>query len=243
VRLFRDPVSLILVIVIVVALSAAGLLGAELYARNRANTIVAEVVGCVVQDKVDVHFGPGPFLLQWATDHYSGISIKTAGNQIRDAKGMQVDLNIDNIKLQNTADSKGTVGSLDATINWSSNGIKQTIQSAIPLLGGLVTNVTTSPSDGTITLEGLLGSIVAQPQVTDGGLSLQVVSLSGLGITLPKEAVQPALDAFTSAVTKDYPMGIKADSVQVTQDGVVSKFSTQNASIPQGSTNQCFTAL
>jgi hypothetical protein len=43
-RRFRfrgDPVSIILVLVIVAALSIAGLVGGELYARNRANTVVA----------------------------------------------------------------------------------------------------------------------------------------------------------------------------------------------------------
>jgi hypothetical protein len=242
-RLFRDPLSIILVVVIVVALSIAGLLGGELWARNRADTVVAQVVQCIVQDQVDVSFGARPFLLQYATQDYSGISIKTAGNQIGAAKGMQVDLNIDNVKLQDTANSKGTIGSLVANINWSSAGIKQTVQSAMPLLGAIVTDVTTSPSDGTITLVGALGSVVAKPQVADGGLTLQVQSVTGLGFTLPKEVVQPALDAFTSALTSSYPLGIKADSVQVTQNGVQSEFSTQNASIPQGNQNACFSGL
>ena len=92
---------------------------------------------------------------------------------------------------------------------------------------------TTNPSAGTIELQGALGSITAKPAVVDDGLSLQVSELTGLGFTLPREAVQPALDVFTSQLTKNYPMGIKADSVQVTDTGVVSQFSTQNASIPQ----------
>ena len=76
--------------------------------------------------------------------------------------------------------------------------------------------MTTNPSDGTIELEGPLGSIVAKPTVVDNGISLQVQELTGLGFTLPREAVQPALDAFTSQLTKNYPLGIHADSVQVT---------------------------
>ena len=38
-----------------------------------------------------------------------------------------------------------------------------------------------------------------------------MVNLSGLGFTLPRETVQPALDAFSSQLTQDYPLGIKAD--------------------------------
>ena len=52
-----------------------------------------------------------------------------------------------------------------------------------------------------------------------------------------------ALDAFTSALTKNYPLGIHADSVQVTDSGVVSQFSTQNASIPKSNDAPCFAGL
>lgn len=243
-RGFRDPLSIVLIVVIVFALGLAGLLGAELYARHRANSVVATVVECVVQDKADVSFGARPVLLQVATDEYSDISIKTAGNQVKEAKGMRVDLNIRDIKLQDNGDSKGTIGSLDATINWSSDGIKQTVQSAIPLLGGMVSTVTTNPSDGTILLEGTLGSVTAKPEVVDNGLTLQVLSVTGpFGITVPRETVQGFLDPFTSALTKNYPLGIHADSVQVASDGVTAKFSTRNATIPAGNDDPCFAGL
>ena len=56
--------------------------------------------------------------------------------------------------------------------------------------------------------------------------------------------MQPALDAFSSQLTKNYPLGCKADSVQVTDTGVVTKFSTQNATIPGGQTSEpCFAGL
>ena len=55
--------------------------------------------------------------------------------------------------------------------------------------------------------------------------------------------MQPALDVFTSQLTKNYPLGIHADSVQVTDSGVVSQFSTQNASIPKGNEDPCFAGL
>ena len=58
-----------------------------------------------------------------------------------------------------------------------------------------------------------MGTVIAKPRVDDGTLGLEVQSVTGLGFTLPSESVQPALDAFTSHLTKDYPLGIKADSV------------------------------
>ncbi len=243
-RIFSDPVSIVLVVVIVLALVFAGLLAGELYARNRADTIVAGTVECIVQDDATASFGVmPPFLLQHVTGHYTNIRIETAGNQIRDAKGMKVQLDINDVRLEDSANSSGSIGSLVANISWSAEGIKQTIQGAIPLVGSFVNGVTTNATDGTIELEGALGSITAKPEVVNGGLSLQVQQVTGLGFTLPREAVQPALDAFTAELTQNYPMDIKADSVEVTDSGVVSQFSTSNASIPKGEQDACFAGL
>ena len=170
--------------------------------------------------------------------------MSTAGNQIRDAKGMKIDINIKDVQLKSTPDSKGTIGSLDATITWTSDGIKESVQNAIPVLGPFVTNsVTTHPNDGTIELKGMLDNLTTKPVVSGNGLQLQIVTFNALGFTMPKESVQSTLDDFTSNLTKNYPLGIHADSVQVTPSGVVSHFSTQNASIPTGNTNPCFANL
>jgi DUF2993 family protein len=243
-NLFRDPLSIVLVVVIVVALVAAGLLASELYARSRADSIVTRAAQCVVQDNATVSFGAvPPFLMQHISGHYTNIHIETAGNQVRQAKGMKVNVVIKDVRLEDTANSSGSIGSLVANVTWSSQGIKDTIQEAIPLVGSFVTGVTTNPSSGTIELEGPLGSIVAKPSVSDGGLGLQVTELTGLGFTLPRETVQPALEAFSKQLTDNYPLGIHADSVQVTDSGVVSQFSTQNASMPKGNEDPCFAGL
>ncbi|MCX2933263.1 DUF2993 domain-containing protein [Mycobacterium sp. CVI_P3] len=239
----RDPLSIVLSLIIVVALAIAGLLGTELYVRHVADTVVSRAVSCVVQDQASVSFGARPFLLQHLSKHYNDISVQTAGNQIRQAKGMKLDLLLDDVRINQTADSAGTMGALDANITWSSEGIKQTVQDAIPFLGSLVSGVTTSPSEGTIELQGALGTVTVKPTVTNNALNLQVVSLSGLGMTLPREAVQPALDAFMTALTKNLPMGIHADSVAVTDDGVTAKFITRNATIPNGQQDPCFAGV
>ena len=225
------------------AIAAAGLLGSELYARKRADDVVTKATECVVQDTASASFGPRPFLLQHMTGHYTDITITTAGNQIRDARGMKAVVSIKDVRLQSNGDSQGTIGALDATITWSSEGIKQTLQGAIPLLGSFVTGVTTNPSDNTIELQGALGTVTAKPQIVNGGLGLQVVSLTGLGFTLPRETVQPALDVFTTQLTDNYPLGIKATSVEVTDTGVTAQFATRNASIPRGETDPCFAGL
>lgn len=242
-ELLRDPMSLILIIVIALALSAAGVVGGEFYARSRGNSVVSQSVQCVVQDKVDVQFGATPFLWQVANKHYDHITVTTAGNQLRFAKGMKAQINIDDVKLDKTAKSAGTIGSLDATVTWSADGIKQTIADTVPVLGGLVSDVTTDPSSGTIVLDAPMTQIVAKPTLSDGTISLKVEQLTGLGFLLPRESIQPALDLFASQLTKDYPMGIRPEALQVTGTGVTAKFGTKNATIPLGQQDTCFSGL
>jgi hypothetical protein len=242
----RDPLSILLVLVIVVSLLIAGLIGAELYVRNRANNKVAQAVACVIKDKATAKFGVAPLVLwQVMTHHFTNISVETAGNQIRDAKGMKLKLAIDNVQLKSTPNSQGTIGALNADITWTSEGIKESVQNGIPILGPFVTNsVVTSPADGTIELKGMLNDIKAKPVVSGNGLQLQIIDFNTLGFSLPKETVQSTLDDFTSNLTKNFPLGIHADSVQVTSTGVQSHFSTQNATIPTGGTpDPCFANL
>ena len=239
----RDSLSTVLILVIVVAVALAGLLGAELYARHTANSIVAKAVSCVVEDSANASFGLRPFLIQHFTHSYRDMTVETAGNRIREAKGMKLTLTLDDVRINPTADSAGTLGTLDADVTWSTEGIKDTVQGVIPLVGGLINGVTTDASAGTLELQGALGTVTVKPQVADGGLTLEVLNVSGLGFTLPRESVQPALDVFTNALTKNLPMGIHADSVEVTDTGVKARFVTRDATIPNGQQDPCFAGV
>ena len=238
-RRLRRPLAIVLVIACVLAVGVAALLAGELYMRHRANSVVAEIAECEVNDQASVSFGARPLLLQVIAGSYSGISIQTAGNRIRQAKGMKVDLHIDDLHVQNTSSSLGTIGSLDAAITWSSNGIKQSLQESVPLFGAMVRRVTTDPTNGTIELQASLGSITA---IADGGLALEIVDVTWMGSALPREAAQPTLDAFTSQAKK-LPMGIHPDSVQVTNSGLASHWSTRSATIPREAQDRCLTVL
>jgi hypothetical protein len=96
---------------------------------------------------------------------------------------------------------------------------------------------------GTLEVVGPLGTVTIKPQVADGGLNLQVLQVTGLGFTLPRETVQPALDAFTEQLTRNLPMGIRAESVGVTDSGVAARFVTRNATIPNAEQDPCFAGL
>ncbi len=238
-----DPLSAALVAVIVAAVALAGLLGGELYARHRADSIVASAVSCVVRDGATASFGPRPFLVQHFTHRYRNMTVETAGNQIREAKGMKLRLLLDDVRINPTAESAGTLGVLDADITWSADGIKDTVQGVIPVLGNLVSGVTPDPSSGTLELQGPLGTVTIRPQVADGELNLDVLKVTGLGFSLPRESVQPALDTFTTQLTKNLPMGIRADSVSVTDTGVNARFVTRDATIPNAAQDPCFAGI
>jgi hypothetical protein len=93
-------------------------------------------------------------LVQPSPGHYTNISVATAGNQVQEAKGMTADVTLKDVRLQDSADSKGTIGSLNATLSWKSAGIKDTVVANLPVLGSLVTGVSTDPAAGTSSWSG-----------------------------------------------------------------------------------------
>lgn len=235
-----------LAIITVVSLVIAGVIGAEIYARHRADTVVAGVIKCIVEDDASVSFGPRPFLWQHFTKSYNDLSITTAGNNVRDAKGMKLQLQLDDINLTDGGDTRGTIGSLEATVTWTADGIKQSLQ-GLPLVGGFISGVTTNPDQGTVDLNVEVvifsGTIRTKPQVVDNQLKLEVVSIDASGFPLPSESIQPVLDEYTQSLTADYPMDIQAEAIEVTDDGVLTRFGARNATIPRSGDNPCFQDL
>ena len=220
---------------------AGGLAGAELYARNRADSVLVGIAECVVQDGVSISYGVNPpFLWQHMTGHYTNISVSTAGDNVQEAKGMTADVTLKDIRLQDSGDSKGTIGSLNATLAWKSAGIKDTLAANLPGVGNLITGVSTDSAAGTIVVDAGDNSVTAKPVVTNGDLNLEVLDVTG---PLPKDGVQTALNDLTKKLNDNYPLGIHADSVEVTGTGVVGKFSSQDASIPKEDANPCFARL
>ncbi|OBG35130.1 hypothetical protein A5672_21875 [Mycobacterium alsense] len=248
-RFSRNRRSMILVLAVVLVVILAVVVGAELFVRHTAGNKVASAVACEVQDSATASFAAmPPMLWQYFSGDYPHVSVQTAGNQVRSAKGMKVTVDIRDLRLRDTNNSRGTIGSLNGTITWSSDGIKESIQDAIPVLGSFVTSkVTTNPSDGTVELKGLLDSATVKPQIANNGLSLQVVSLTALGSEMSTDKVQQNLDSLTSKATQNYPLGIHADTVKVTDTSVEATFSTTNATIPAGSSSQtgqdCFSGV
>ncbi|WP_157894390.1 DUF2993 domain-containing protein [Mycolicibacterium wolinskyi] len=237
----RRGLKILVSAAVVLVLVVAGLGAAEWYARDRAKSIVAATLQCLMGDTSTVQLASmPPFLWQHFTGDYTVIDIQTAGKQIREAKGMRFDIAIRNLRLEDGPGSAGTMGSLDADVTWPADGIKESIQSAIPVLGQLVTDVTSNPDDGTLELNSVLASVTVKPEVSaKGGLALQIVDATGPGMGAISD-LQPMLDDFLASQTDNFPLGVHADSVAVEKNGVVAHFSTENAALPAGGEDDCF---
>ena len=132
--------------------------------------------------------------------------------------------------------SSPTSGSFYAGIVGADKCLAET--ASCTLEGGVVGD----EAAGTITMQAVGDTTVtAKPVVNNGNLELEITDVSG---PFEKDTVQTALDGLTTKLNDAYPLGIHADSVSVTDTGVVGKFSSQNASIPNDdSDDACFAKL
>jgi hypothetical protein len=260
----RDPLSIVLIVVIVLALVAAGLVGAELYTRYVAGEKIKAATACETQDSADTvtasFVNSPPLLWQYVTDQFPKITVTTHGSHIRSAQGMTVDVVVDNVNMHGDANKKGTIGAINATLKWTTDGILQTVRDSINdyipdslktltqfvSVDSLVTGVTTDPSAGTVTVHGTLGiSVTVQPKVENGGLRL-VIPQDGIKVpigSIPRESVQSTLDEKTKKISENN-LNIKVvEPVEIANDAVTLHFSAKDSAIPLQSTDKCFANL
>lgn len=133
--------------------------------------------------------------------------------------------------------SAGSVGSAEATLTWSLDGIKETLRAAVPVVGKLLTDVTASPTDGTITLGNFLASVTVKPKTLNETIALDVVRTAGPGLAAV-ETLQPALDAYMAKQT--LPLGLHVDQLSVTDQGVNARLTSANASLPSDTGKDCY---
>jgi hypothetical protein len=264
----RGPLAILLILVIVLATAAAGLVGAEFFARTIAVSKVKSATACFIEaseDSVDVTFETSPpVLMQYFDDKYSGFTIGTNGTPIRGVHGVTADIAVDDLDLKGGANDAGTIGAINATVDWTSEGMRESANAALKeaideylddsIFGFLtdwistdevVTSIETDPSTGIVTLHGMFDSTIAvKPETTaDGGIRLQIqpdsFSLGG-DLDLPQEDLQSKLDEMTGELT-DNKYNLRVDSLEVTKNGVVAKFSAKDIDIPASDgTSGCF---
>ena len=156
---------------------------------------------------------------------------------------MKVNLDIEDVRLEDTADSSGSIGSLVANITWSSEGIKETVQDRRSRSSAaFVTGVTTNPSDGTIELEGALGSVTAKPQVVTTGWRCRWSIVRARLHAAARDCAAGARRVHLAA-DEELSAGHPGRRVSGHRYRCGEPVLDQNASIPKGDDDPCFADL
>jgi hypothetical protein len=210
-------VVVIVVIAVVVALVAL-LVGGEAYARHRVKSCLSNQLSGPFGTKVTVGLGAKPVLLDMLDHRISSVTIDTPGDQFGPAVGMKVHVAVNDVRMENSSKGAGTIGSSSADVTWSSDGIAQTLKKS---LDGLVQQVQADPADDVLEIDGILGTkITVRPQITNGVVEVTTQTAQVLGIGLPADLVDSVLQSMTTSLQQPYPLGMRTQSVRVTDSGV-----------------------
>jgi len=223
-----------LVITLALLSGAAG--GAEFYVRNTAEQAIDKTARCLVDDGASTSFGWRPLLMGYFSTGIGQLHVRTDGNQIRKAKKMAIDLTMTDVALdKGPAGSVTTVGHTEVTVSWPTSGIAESAHGIMPPLGSMITSAEAAPAKGEITLKlaGML-HVNIKPVIANGQVALKLAEMSAGIPGLARDAVQPALDRFTKNAVGTYPLGLKADTVSVTANGLEVHLSSRNQTFKAG---------
>jgi hypothetical protein len=202
------------VVVVVALVAGAG----EWYVRDKVKSCMSSQFQNEVGTPVRIGLGSRPVLLDWMDGTVPSLTIDSEGDQFGPAVGMKVHAVVRDIRLEDSAQRAGTVGSSEADVNWSADGIAATLKQRF---AGMVTGVTTNAADGTIEIDGLFSTkLTVRPSVADGVVNIVTQNAQVLGIGLPTDLVDSIVKALTSGFQQKYPVGLTARSVHVTDTGV-----------------------
>ncbi len=206
-------------VLVVIALIAAGLIGAELYVRNNVKQCMASQFESQLGSQVDIELSAKPVLLQAVDKKVPYITITSDDSSFGPATDMHVTARVNDVDLTASATSGGTVGSSTADVEWSAQGIAATI--AAQPFGALVTGVVPDPSAGTLTFQvmGNLAQLTVKPTVTAGAVEVETVGAAVLGLGLPTDLVSGVVEILTSSL-QTFPLGMTAQSLTVTDSGL-----------------------
>lgn len=213
----RSRVPLIAGILVIVLV--AGLVVAEFYARNRVENCLQAQFESELGSQIDVGLGLQPVLLSLATNNFSSVDIESADTSFGPAQDLQVQATINDVDLDATETSGGTIGSSSADLTWSTEGILATLQSQG--IGGVVSTVTSDPAAGTLNFDivGGLAQLSVQPLVQGDTVAVETVNASILGLGLPTDLVDSVVSILTDSL-QAYPLGMTPQSLEVTDTGI-----------------------
>lgn len=206
--------SLVIALTVVALLLIAAIGATEAYARHKVSQCISGAFEQQMGSSIDVDFGVRPVLLSYVDGKVGSLTVDSEDNKFGPAVGMVVHATFDDIELVDRGRGGGTINSSTADVTWNNDGIRQT-------LGTMVSGVSSSASTGVLTLDvlGGLAQLEVQPLIRDGNISVETKSAQLLGFGLPTDLVQGIVETFTQSL-QSYPLGLRAQEVRVTDDGV-----------------------
>ena len=208
-------ISLLVVGALVVALGAG-----ELYARHTVKNCMAGQFESELGTQVDVGLSAKPVLLQMIDKNAPYVTIDSDDSSFGPAKDMKVHAKADDVKIDQTDQSSGSIGSSSADIDWSDQGILSTVQEQS--FGGLVSGVTSSAADGTLSFDvgpAGLAKLTVRPQVQGNTVNLETVGAQILGLGLPTDLVDGIVKTIGDSL-QTYPLGMAPKSLSISDTGL-----------------------
>lgn len=210
----------LLISLVVVAALVAALVAGELYARHTIKSCMAQQFKDEIGTQVDVGLSPKPTLLQLIDKKVPYITIDSDDTSFGPAKDMHVHAKVRDIEINESQTSSGTVGSSEADVSWSNDGILTTMQEQV--FGGLVSAVRSNETDGTLQFDvgpAGLAELTVKPHLVGDTVQVDTMDASLFGIGIPTDLVDGIVKVI-SASLQTYPLGMTPKSFKVTDTGL-----------------------
>lgn len=220
----RPPTSkrnrIVLIALLVVGALVVALVAGEIYARHTVKNCMAGQFESELGTQVDVGLSAKPVLLQMVDKNVPYVTIDSDDSSFGPAKDMKVHAKVDDVKIDKSDQSSGSIGSSSADIEWSDQGILSTVQEQS--FGGLISGVTSSQADGTLSFDvgpAGLAKLTVRPQVQGNTVNLETVNAQILGLGLPTDLVDGIVKTIGDSL-QTYPLGMAPKSLSISDTGL-----------------------
>ncbi|WP_432197136.1 LmeA family phospholipid-binding protein [Streptomyces sp. bgisy027] len=192
---------------------------AELVARTLLHSRLAAVADTALGKGTAVDIEGGPALLALFDRQIDAVTISNDHAVLGRIPGVSVHARLEDLRL--TADRSGTVARTHADVTVPAASLQRMADTSDGRLP--VTAVHLDDQADTVTLDlgqGGLGQATIQPRLQDGRVSLHLADVEILGSPAPPRLMDRIQDRLTSRNGADYPLGLKASTLDVTAEGL-----------------------
>lgn len=192
---------------------------AELFARTLLHSRMSAVADRALGKGTTVDIENGPALLALFDRHIDAVTISNDHAALGRIPGVSVQARLEDLRL--TADRSGTIARTHADVTVPAASLQRMAGTSD---GGLpVTAVHLDDQADTLTLDlgqGGIGQATLQPRLQDGQVTLRLADVEILGSPAPPRLVDRIQARLTSRNGVDYPLGLKATTLDVTTTGL-----------------------